>query len=226
MKKATFFLFLLLLSCFNSSFAQNQYGLESGKIIFEISYMDEGMDEQRKAMMPTESIMYFKGDKTRVEIAMAMGTTSIISNNATRKSTVLMDFMGNKIAMETTHDETKKEMEKSGKFKVEQLAGEKKIAGYNCKKAKITQTHNGEDFSFDVWYSNEIGTNNAIANGIEGIDGCMLEYEMFQNGTHMRMTTKSISKEVVSDSMFRIPDDYTLTTQEGLKTIMSGGRAK
>jgi hypothetical protein len=207
-------------------FAQNQFGLKSGKIVYAISYSDDRMDESQKAMMPTESTMYFKGDKTRVEISMSIGSTKIITDNTKKKSTVLMDIMGNKMAMETSFDESKKEMEKAGKFKVEHLAGDKKIAGYNCKKAKITQTQKDKEYSFDVWYSNELGVNNAMAQGIDGIDGCMLEYEMNQNGVQMRMTTKSISKEDVKDSMFTVPDGYTMTTQESLKSLMGGGRGK
>ncbi len=152
--------------------------------------MNDKLDAQTKAMMPTETVMYFKDKKSRVNMSMSMGTTSIISDDATKKSTVLMDFMGQKIAMESTYEDNKKEMKKSGDFTVEKLVGSKKIAGYNCKKAKVTQKQKGENFSFDVWYSDEIGVNNAGTNGFEGIDGCMLEYEMFQNGTHMKMTTK------------------------------------
>jgi len=224
MKKATFLVLILFLSSLNHIQAQNQYGLTSGKIVFEISYMNDKLDAQTKAMMPTETVMYFKNKKSRVNISMAMGTTSIISDDGSKKSTVLMDFMGQKIAMESTYEDNKKEMKKSGDFTVEKLAGSKKIAGYNCKKAKVTQQQKGENFSFDIWYSDEIGVNNAGANGFEGIDGCMLEYEMFQNGTHMKMTTKSISKEDVKDSMFIIPDGYTMTTPKALKSLMGGGR--
>ncbi|HNQ60984.1 MAG TPA: DUF4412 domain-containing protein [Bacteroidia bacterium] len=224
MKKATFSLLFLFLCSVNYLHAQNQYGLTSGKIVFEISYMDDRLDAQTKAMMPTETIMYFKNKKSRVNISMAMGSTSIISDDASKKSTVLMDFMGNKFAMESTYEDNKKEMSKSGEYTVEKLDGSKVIAGYNCKKAKVTQTHKGENISFDVWYSNEIGINNAGANGLEGIEGCMLEYELIQNGTHMKMSTKSISKEDVKDSMFTVPDGYTMTTPEALKSMMGGGR--
>lgn len=223
MLKTFSLLTLALFSLFQFGSAQTHMGLKSGKIVFEISYKDPNMDENNKAMMPKESIMYFKDDKMRVEVSMAMGTTVIISDNVSQKSTVLMDFMGKKIAMETNQEQTKKEMEKSGKIKVEKLPGSKVIAGYTCKKAKITQTTNGKESSFDVWYTNEISAKNSYTNGFEGIDGCMLEFEIFQSGMQMKLTTKSISKEEVSSSMFIIPDGYTITTADGLKTLLGGG---
>lgn len=226
MNKSILFIFIFLISLSKSSSAQTNYGLKSGKLVFGISMLGDQMSDQQKAMMPTESIMYFKDDKSRVEISMSMGTTIIISDNKTKKTTVLMDFMGNKIAMETDQTETKKEMEKNGKYKVELLDGSKEIAGYKCKKAKITQTHDGKEFSFDVWYTKEISANNASSNGIDGIDGCMLEFEIFQNGMRMKMTTKSITSQDVDASKFIIPDGYTKTTAEGLKSLMGGGRAK
>ena len=226
MNKIFLISFIFLLSISQSNSGQNQALMNSGKIVFEINYLDKNIDPKRKSMMPSQSILYFKGDKTRMELNMAIGNTVIISNNSTKKSTVLMDIFGNKIAMETTQEDAKKEMEKAGKLKVEKIAGSKMVAGYNCKKAKITQTNNGKDSSFDVWYTNEISVNNAASSGINGIDGCMLEFQIFQNGMRMQMTTKSITKQVVSESSFNIPDGYTFTTPEAIKSFMGGGFGK
>ncbi len=226
MKKITLLNFLLIFSMLKVEAADNPHGINSGKIVYEISYLEDGLDDETKAMLPVESVMYFKGDKTRIEMNMSMGSTTIISDNKLKKGTLLMDFMGNKIAMEINNEEVKKDKEGSGTFKVEKLSGEKKIAGYTCQKAKVTQTDAGKKVSFDVWYSKEIVANNAEANGLDGIDGCMLEYELLQNGNHIRMTTKSVTEMDVKDDLFKIPEGYTYTTKENLKSMMGGGGVK
>src|SRR6187399_2450156 len=76
-----------------------QEKLSEGKVIYEITYPDMEMDPQMAAMMPTESVVYFKGPLSRTETSMGMGISSAtIVNSKTNEMTALTDMMGTKTA--------------------------------------------------------------------------------------------------------------------------------
>jgi GLPGLI family protein len=222
--KNVFMPILLFILSISAAFSQVHPGLKSGKITFEIAYTDDKMDEDMKAFLPTESTLYFKGDRSRMETGMAMGKSITITDQSRKKSVVLMDFMGNKIAIESDLSKDSSQVKRDLNLHVEHLDGEKAIAGYNCKKARVTQKQEGKEYAFDVWYTDEIGSHNGLAYGLEEIKGCMLEFEIVQNAMQMRMTTKSIEKIDVNDDMFEIPQGYTLKSIDEMKSMMGGGR--
>jgi hypothetical protein len=58
-------------------FAQEK--LKEGKVTYEISYPEaEEMNDQMLAMMPTESVVYFKNGKMRSETKMGFGNTVML----------------------------------------------------------------------------------------------------------------------------------------------------
>jgi GLPGLI family protein len=215
-------IFLIFISI--SSFAQDKKNISSGKIIFEITYPESQLDENTMAAMPSESVMLFKDDKVRVDVSMAMGKTTVISDNKTGNGTMLMDMMGNKIAMKIDKNEIVKQKGIAGKPKVELTNETKSIAGYNCKKAIVTINVNGSDKKFDAWFTNELRIKNSPSSQIEGIDGFLMEFYNNQNGMNMKMTAKSVEAMNVSDDSFIIPDGYQYKTMEELKSMGRGGR--
>src|ERR1051325_10433167 len=83
------------------TFAQEK--LKEGKITFEISYPDaEDMSDQQLAMMPKETVVYFKGDKSRGETKMSYGTVTYFTDAKTKESIVCMDMMNRKTAIKST----------------------------------------------------------------------------------------------------------------------------
>jgi hypothetical protein len=49
-----------------------------------------------------------------------------------------------------------------------------------------------------------------------------MEYSMLMQGMTMKVLTVEIHKESVSEESFKIPDGYTLTTQEEMRKSMGG----
>lgn len=214
---------LILLTVFvfitSVSFSQNtKHSITSGKVIFDISYPDSQFDDQTMSNFPTESIMYFKNDKSRVEVSMAMGKTIVISDNKSGNAVMLMDMMGNKMAIDMNKADIEKEKQKTGKPKVEKTRESKTIAGYTCYKAIITMN----DKSFDAWFTNDLSMKNSFSSEIEGVDGFLMEFYNQQNGMNMKMTCRSVEPTDVSDSQFDIPEGYKKMTMDDLKK-MGGG---
>ncbi|MCC6383793.1 MAG: DUF4412 domain-containing protein [Bacteroidia bacterium] len=213
----------LLAVLFLLSAATNaQQAFNEGKIIFEISYPNADIPDQQLAMMPTEMTMYLKRDKSRVEMSMGMGmSTVVINDNKAKVATTLMDVMGNKIATKVTEEDVKKENEKQPDVKVSITDETKDIAGYKCKKAVVTD---GEGGSYDLYYCEDITVEggNWSQKGYENIKGLPLQYSINQGGMNMQMTAKKVSSEKVDDGLFRIPTDYKEMSKEELKKMFGG----
>lgn len=215
---------LLMLIAFPviNSFAQNQKQLNSGKIIFDITYPESTLDEKTMASLPTESTMLFKNDKAKVEVKMQMGQTTIISDNKTGDGTMLMDMMGKKWAIKMNKGDIQKQKEQLGKPKVEITNETKKIAGYTCKKAVISMKMKDGEKKFDAWFTDALKARNSFSTQIDGLDGFLMEFDNTQNGIDMKMTARSVEAIEVADAEFIIPQGYEVKTIEELRGM--GGK--
>jgi GLPGLI family protein len=205
---------LLLISAMSlsTSLLKAQTKITEGVAVFNLEFPTEGMDEQYKAMMPTESKIYFKGDKSRSEMEMSVMTMVSITDTKDKSMIMLMDVMGKKTAMKTDLSKTK-EAEKN--YKVNVTDETKTIAGYKCIKATVTDD---EGTKFDVWFTKEIEGSTSGNMQFKDIDGFLMSYEMPVPNMegNMKMECKSVKAEKVSDDKFTIPAGYELKTQEEL----------
>lgn len=202
-------LLFLALSFSFSAFAQDF----EGKIKYGISYGD--LPEEMKAyesMLPTEMNFLVKGNKSKMTQPSAMGgETIVITDNTANKSTVLVNAMGLKVAVNSDLGEAQNQ-----KPKVEYVSGSKKVAGFNCKKAILTDD-NG--IKTTLWYTQEIPALN-INLGLKGIDGLPLEFESEQNGINAKIVAKSVTEVKINDSEFAIPDGYKEMNTEEFQQLM------
>ena len=128
-------------------FFQRSFGqISEGKIIYDISYPESGLDEETLSMLPTESNTVFKNDKMRIDMKMGMGMNNIILvDNKKKVVHLLMDMMGNKMDIMMTENDINKEIKNEGKYNITLQDNTKIIAGYLCNKALIT-TKDGKSF--------------------------------------------------------------------------------
>lgn len=208
MKSLILSLFILI------SFTGQTQSITEGKVIYTITYLESDIDPQMLSMMPTEAVMYFTNDKTRMEMKMGMGMNLVtLTDNKLKNTTVLMDVMGNKTAMTMTEDDIKKEAKKAGEYEIVKTNETKNIAGYQCKKAIVTLKDKNQ---FNVWYTDQIKVSNVNWNNqFKNIDGFLMEFKMDQNsGMSMNMTAKSITAEKTPEQLFIIPEGYKKMTKD------------
>lgn len=200
--------------------------IKEGSITYSVTM--EGLPPEQAAMMDgTEQITYFKDDKSRVEFSNAFVSTVAINDG--KKTTVLMDQMGQKMYFEMDAEEMKKKDEKSPVPTIEYKDETKKIAGYDCKKAIVkTKDDKGEETVMTVWYTEQLPMAGQSAsrssNTFKGLKGAPLEYEAKQGPFNMKFTATAVSKDPVADSKF-VPntDGYIKKSTEEMKK-MSGGK--
>jgi GLPGLI family protein len=211
----TFGLIISLLSITNLYAQKDAAAGFQGTITYTITVEGE-LDAMSKAQMPTEMVQTFKGTKIKTEQKSSMGNQTIISDNTEMTSVILLDMMGNKMAIKQSKEDTEKAVKEMPTPKITYTEETKDIAGYKCK--KVTLENEGE--KMDAYYTEEIlVTNPNMLSMFKDIKGVLLEFAQVSGGITLKMTAKEVKKGKIKDSIFEIPSDYKIMTPEELKSM-------
>jgi GLPGLI family protein len=193
-----------------------------GVVNYEVDMKSSSLPPEALAMMQGSQMkMYTNGEKSRIEMNFGITSNTTIVDNKAKTSVVLMDMMGQKYMLKGSTEEPKDAVKPEIKY----VDGTKEIAGYKCKKAEMTVTDkDGTKNTFEVYYTEDIPYDGKFKNGISGLKGFPMEYTMRAPEYDMTMhfTVKSLSKEKVSEDMFKIPEGYKETTREEMMKSMGG----
>jgi GLPGLI family protein len=204
---------VVLLLNFQQVSAQEK--IKEGKVTFEINIEnEEEMNDQMLAMMPKEMVVYFKDDNSRGEMDMMGGKVITITDGKSGETVSCMDLMGKKQAIKTTREDADKERAKMGEYEVKYSDETKELAGYKCKKATIVFKDVEKSEPIEIWYTKDLEIKNSEKYSWKGIDGYMMEFSVNQKGMGMKFTCTDVKKQEVNDDMFKIPEGYTVITQE------------
>ena len=210
----------------NSAMAQSGDKDFSGIIVYNITYSDDDMDPQMMAMMPKTMKMKIKGEKSRTEISLGMGTTIAVFNGEDKSGFTLMDMMGQKYAMTMTADELEKEIEEGPEEEVIVTDETKEIAGYKCKKAvvKLNDKDLKDDMEMIVYFTEELGSGMLNYNNpmFKDVAGVMMEYTIKENNMNMTFTAISVTKKKIPDDEFEIPEGYNIMTKSEFQSMFGG----
>lgn len=204
--KSKFFLFSIIIMMFSFiSFAQ----IKEGTIQYRISYPSLDLPAAQKAMLPSESVCYFSNNNCRIESVGIMGM-KMVTICAKGETTVLIDVMGKKIAMNPQDKQSAKTKAPIITYSDET----KNIAGHNCKKATIVFD---ETKKMIVWCAEDITGGGSWGGNFDNLEGAPLEYTADLNGMSMTMVASKVSEEKVGKKMFDIPSNYKFMTLEDLQ---------
>jgi hypothetical protein len=195
-----------------------------GIITFKITYPDSKFTESQLAMFPKLLTVTIKPPKSKTEISTSMGNQVEIMDYTDKSKVGLINMMGQKYAIKQTYEDIQKENADAPKSTVVLSPDTKTVAGYLCKKAIVTVDDDGQKTTFEVYYSNELGT--SIANFdnpvYKDIDGVLMEFTTKTPQFAMKFSATDVSKKSISAKEFEIPADYTITTKEELKSKFGG----
>lgn len=208
--------------------------IKEGYIVYDMKI--EGMPPEQAAMLgDMETKVVFKNGKALTEMSSMMFTNQTLVDD--KGMVMLMEQMGNKIAVKQTKEEMDKEAaktkEKPADPKIEYTNETKTIAGYECKKAivkaVIKDKKEEKTETIEIWYSDKFENPNKEGKGrgqsvMKGLNGMPFEYSGGQGPMKFKMVAKEVSTEPVSDDKFNLSTDgYKLMTMEELRA-MQGGR--
>ena len=131
--------------------------IKEGTITYAMTM--EGLPPEQAAMIgDMELKSTFKNTMVLTEMSSMMFTNQTLVDD--KGMVMLMEQMGNKIAVKQTKEEMEKEeakqKEKPADPKIEYTAETKTIAGYECKKAIVTMVgKDKKEEKMEIWYSDK-----------------------------------------------------------------------
>jgi hypothetical protein len=217
----------LLMVCLVISTGQVKAGGDefNGIIVYNISFGDTDMDPQMAAMMPKTMKMKMRGESSRMEMSMGMGSTIVVFNGKDKSGFTLMDMMGQKYAMKMTPEELEEEIEETPDVDINITGETKEIAGYECKKAIVTlKESDSKDMEMIVYFTDELGSgmmnyNNPIYKDVQGM---MMEYSINENDMEMKFSAISVTKKKIGDEEFEIPEGYNVMSMSDFENMFGG----
>ncbi|MFH1121476.1 MAG: hypothetical protein V1775_16785 [Bacteroidota bacterium] len=206
-----------------TSYAQKPGSPFKGVINYKVSYPDSKMDATQQAMLPQTMKVSLNGNKARIDINMASISQVILLDSDLKTTTVLLDMMGQKVAMKPN----KKSEKPDAKEPVLTMTSEtKEIAGFLCKKAEISfGDEKSKATPVTVFFTDAIGNNKIFYdNEYRTLPGIPMEFQYKMQGMNMLLTASSVEKGRVSGSEFDVPSDYKEMTPEQLRELFGGGK--
>lgn len=188
-----------------------------GVIKSKVSVLESPKEMQGMEDMLNHSIVtYVKGKLSRVEQITASGSSTIIANSNKNEVTMLMDMMGQKIAMVMPMEGRQRTPGLSFDYNGEEVkmtSEKKKFAGYNCQKGFIEI----QGLTIEIWFATDIRHSDLIDTRLPGMP---LQYTVNDNGLKVRFEVISISEEAVSDNQFVIPSEYQIKSSQSMEEFM------
>lgn len=196
-----------------------------GVINYKITYPDNKFSESQMAMFPKLLTVSVKGSKSRSEWLVSGMNSVEIKDHLEKVSVTLISIMGQKLAIRESQADIEKLWEKEGVPIVEQSTETRTIAGYQCKKVKITMDKNGVKTVYEAYYTTELGGKNANFDNpvYKSIDGVLLEFTILMMDTKARFTATAVEKKSLNPKDFDIPADYRPTTKEEFQSLFGAG---
>lgn len=199
-----------------------------GKITYRISYEAENLPEGASEMMPKTMSLYVGENVTKQVLFTGMGKQSVIFDLNEKTKTSFIDLMGKKLGIKSTSEEIKREFGMQPEASIEFLDESKDIAGYPCKKLKVTlkDRTSGDTTHAFAWYttalkvSPDINFSDAFFNQVKGV---LMEYQLDTGqGMMMNFQVSEIDNKKVPAKEFDFPEGYEMTTRENLMKMLGG----
>lgn len=207
---------VLFIALVSPAAAQDSF---EGVITSEVKVLEAPKEMQQMMHMMNQQVStYVKGPRTRIEQSGVMGKNIIIQDPGQKKMIMLMDMMGQKIAMEmpleVEPDNSYDIFEFEYNGEPVKMTGEKKtISGYSCEKG-ILQVDGG---AMEIWFAKDFPFASVYDSRMPGMP---VQYVVREEEMVMEFTVTGIKEQAVSESMFTIPSEYTVKTAAEMQQFM------
>lgn len=228
MKKIAFsFLPLLFVGLIFISWKPQPTAIKEGAITYTVAFDSPDMNPMMKQMLDgSKLIIRFKGQAIRTEFDMAMASTTTVVDNAQNKGIMLMNAMGNNIAVVMNEEDLKQQNRNPEDVNITYLDQTKEIAGYTCQKAVMdVKGQEGQSGQLTLYYTEEIRPENMNTQyTVEGMKGFPLEFEVNMQGTKVLMAAQEVTAGSQDASLFTtaVPEGYREMSMDDLQRMQGG----
>jgi len=172
------------------------------------------------SILPDQMNAYFAKNHVLTEISGMFGQFSLVQIANLKNNTVIsmLNFLGNKIYYIGDKGEIPVGIHPLDNPKIDFTDDTITIAGLKSHKVNIQLA----DQNYDIFYTNEIEIKNPnITTPYSFIDNVLSDFRVQLSYLKMRIILEEYKKEVVSPSLFEIPDDYEQVSSETMNTIIN-----
>jgi len=198
-------LFFLLGLLIYTTLVQAQ--IREGLVKYKMTVEGDGSGMANPLLSNSAVNVYFKQDRTVMEMASPLYNMRIISDS--KNVLVLMDAMSQKRFTRSSRAEADKQKNKAGSSgpRIEFTKEKKKILGYDCTKALATLVGKGSRSSaLTIWYTDKIqgGAGLGIINAdvVSKLPGMVLEVTMTQGNLRSTLKATDISTKPIPEAIF------------------------
>ncbi|WP_432714850.1 hypothetical protein [Pedobacter sp.] len=214
----------LLLVC-TAIYAHAQKKISQGVITYGVAY---NLSEEQKSTidvsnLPTENILEFNGNISRLAMDMGPAIITIIKDGSLNNALLLIKVpMAQKqIATKMTKEDLDKE---SGGIKYSDFKAtgvKETISGFNTEKYTYTD-NNGN--AYELWATKDVElTPGATNSEFKGLKGTPIKFSLSQNNIKTILTIKSITEKNVGPFTLDVPTGYDVMTMAQLEALRGGG---
>lgn len=206
---------LLFTLCVSCIFAQKQF---EGIITYNISTSKESVGNEEAVKIPKQQKTYYKDGMMRMESKTTSMDMTIMSNDKKEEASFMINFMGMKMAINTTKDQIKSILTDDLNYQIKYTKHKKIIAGYKCKEA-ILRSESGNATIY-VCEQLNIGNSNWFIN--QKIEGAILELSIEGNDDYLLISANNVKKQELNAAFFQIPEGYIQMGQKELEAMFGG----
>lgn len=183
------FLTLCALSCENNT---RTNGITSGRIDYQITYLNNDLDKKTRNVLPSRMKLYFNEEQAsnNIEGFMGMYKLNALTNFHTRKCSTLLKVFDKHYLFKGSRDEEMCCFDTMDDMEITETDELKMIAGFECRKAIIRLPATNK--TFNIYYTDQITLKHPNAtNPYRKIKGVLMEFELKLMHLNMRFTAES-----------------------------------
>ncbi len=182
---------------------------------YAIAFPDINPSSPIRIFLPKKLVMNFKEDKTRIDLSIGMGAVQLkyLADSDKEEVKEVMQLWGNTYVCILRDDDLEMEANLLPNYLVTQTDQKKKILQWECKSASVQDVESNKEF--DIYYSEEIGSNNINWHSpYESIDGLLMEYTFEHMDLKMRLTAKEVKQIPIDNEVFELEKGYKVISKD------------
>jgi hypothetical protein len=198
--------------------------IDEGHIKYEIEYMGDSLDTFIQNFLPKYMRIQFKDNCTRNQVQSMSGLLDLthIKNFREETNIALVTILDKKYKYIEQLDEPSIFFKERPDLKVEYTEETKTIAGFPCKKIKVTiPSVEEEKRNFDIYYTDKIhikGFNDHTP--FQSVNGVLMEFQLDFYDIPMKFTATEVKQYEIPSKQFEVPKGYKRINKKTMKEII------
>ena len=194
--------------------------INEGKITYSTSYDIPASQWKNDGSLPTEIVIYFRGDSTAAIVKQGIATIKGVSVLKTNYHSMIIDVpdFNKKLFVLLTSEEVQKEKSFIPQFTAQNDTSTQIINGYHC--FKINLTDNATGYNYELWVTKDISiVPNSVSRPVSLFGGVPIRFVTFNQGIKIYTELKLIEEISVPKGFFSASKEYSSISYEELKKI-------